>query len=63
MVVDIGSIERGCHLVPCFSGFDTEIVGSKRFIPSLDVYKDFWINNWIDGHMYNTIYAYNWKWR
>lgn len=57
MVIDIGSIERGCQLVPCFDGFETQMAGKPKFIPSLDKYQHFWINNWIDRHMYNTIYA------
>ena len=61
-VIEIGAIERGVHLVPCFKGFDTQM-GGTNVPPSLDEYKDFWINNWIDGHMYNMIYADNEKWR
>jgi hypothetical protein len=57
MVVDIESIERGCHLVPCFEGFDTRMAGKPEFTPGLNEYTHFWINNWIDRHMYNTIYA------
>jgi hypothetical protein len=61
-VIGIESVERGVHLVPVFKGFATPMaqVGSQ---PSLEVYQDFWINNWIDGHIYNTIYAQNEKFK
>ena len=60
-VIEIGSIERGVYLVPCFQGFNTEIDGIG-VRPSLDEDKDFWINNWMDCHIYNMIYADNEKW-
>jgi hypothetical protein len=60
-VIDIRSIERGVHLVPCFKGFNTQKNG-QGVQPSLDEYKEFWINNWIDRHMYNTIYGNPEKW-
>lgn len=63
MVIDIGAIERGCHLVPCFDGFETTMAGIPNFNPSLDIYTHFWINNWIDEHMYQTIYADADKWK
>ena len=63
MVIDIGSIERNCHLVPCFNGFKTAMAGEPKFEPSLDLYKSFWLNNWIDDHMYQTVYADVEKWR
>ena len=54
-VVEIDTIERGVHLIPCFVGYETKM--ANRFSrPALDVYKDYWINNQIDLHMYNTIY-------
>ena len=55
-VIEIDTIERGAHLIPCFSRFDTRMADGKS-TPSLDVYTDFWLNNYIDIHMYNTIYA------
>jgi hypothetical protein len=55
-VIEIDAIERGVHLIPCYSGFDTKMA-SEDSTPSLDVYEDFWVNNYIDEHMYNTIYA------
>jgi Plavaka transposase len=62
-VIEVESIERGVHLVPCFKGFETQMAaGTREFVSSLDEYKDFWINNWIDRHMYNTIYAEDEMW-
>ena len=61
-VIGVGSIERGVHLVPVFEGFTMAMAGAG-LRPSLEVCQNFWINNWIDGHMYNTIYSDNWKWR
>jgi Plavaka transposase len=58
-VIGVGSIERGVHLVPVFQGFRTAMAETEQ--PSLEVYRDFFINNWIDGHMYNTIFALNEK--
>jgi hypothetical protein len=60
-VIDICSIERGAHLVPCFKGFETQKI-AEGVQPSLDAYKDFWLNNCIDGHMYDTIYGNPGKW-
>ena len=54
-VVEIDTVERGAHLIPCFTGLATEMASSSC-PPSLDVYADFWLNNQIDNHMYNTIY-------
>ena len=54
-VVEIDTIERGVHLIPCFMGYEAKM--ANRFSrPALDVYKDYWINNQIDLHVYNTIY-------
>jgi len=54
-VVEIDTVERGVHLIPCFTGLATEMASSSS-LPTLDVYTDFWLNNQIDNHMYNTIY-------
>ena len=54
-VIEIDTIERGCHLIPSYSGFATPMA-SGRSLPSLDAYEDFSLNNYIDEHMYNTIY-------
>jgi len=54
-VIDIATIERGVHLVPCFPGLDTRMADTKSS-PSLDVFTDFWINNYVDVHIYNTVY-------
>ena len=55
-VIPIDTIERGVHLVPHFNGFGTKGATSKSE-PGLEVYKEFWINNYVDMHMYNTIYS------
>jgi hypothetical protein len=55
-VVEIETIERGAHLIPCFKGLDTKMADG-RSEPALDMYKEFWLNNQIDEHMYNTIYG------
>ena len=54
-VVGVDSIERGVHLIPCFIGHETEIASANTLL-SLDKYDEFWINNYSDSHMYNTIY-------
>ena len=60
-VIDIRSIERGMHQVPCFKGFNIQKNG-QDVPPSLDEYKEFWINNWISREIYNTIYGNPEKW-
>ena len=55
-VVEIDIIERGVHLIPCFTGLDLKMA-NQRSDPAVDVYTDFWLNNQIDMHMYNTIYG------
>jgi hypothetical protein len=54
-VIEIETIERGVHLIPCFNGLQTRMANG-RSTPALNVYTDFWVNNQIDLHMYNTIY-------
>ena len=54
-VVDIDTVERGAHLIPCFTGLETEMANSDS-PPALDVYNEFWFNNQVDNHAYNTIY-------
>ena len=54
-VIEIDTIERGVHLIPVFVGFDTKMANGTT-APALDLYSDFWINNHVDLHMYNTIY-------
>ena len=60
-VIEVGTIERGVHLIPCFKGFDTKMA-SRTSEPSLDIYTEFWMNNYSDEHMYNTIYANSQRW-
>ena len=55
-VVEVDSIERGVHLIPCFIGHETEMA-SANTVSALDNYDEFWINNYSDSHMYNTIYT------
>jgi hypothetical protein len=55
-VVEIDTIERGAHLIPCFKGLDTQMADG-RSTPALDTYNEFWFNNQIDEHAYNTIYG------
>lgn len=54
-VVDIDTVERGAHLIPCFTGLETEMANADS-PPALDVYNEFWFNNQVDNHAYNTIY-------
>jgi hypothetical protein len=54
-VVDIDTVERGAHLIPCFTGLDTKMADPDS-PPALDVYNEFWFNNQVDNHAYNTIY-------
>jgi len=55
-VIEIDTIERGVHLVPCFKGFNTEMATGKS-PPVLDTFDTFYINNYTDLHQYNTIYG------
>jgi hypothetical protein len=54
-VIEIETIERGVHLIPVSGGFDTKMANGTT-APALDLYSDFWINNHIDLHMYNTVF-------
>ena len=54
-VIEIDTIERGIHLVPCFKGFITEMATGIS-PPVLDTYDTFYVNNYIDLHIYNTVY-------
>jgi len=54
-VVDIDTVERGAHLIPCFTGLETQMANPDS-PPALDVYNEFWFNNQVDNHAYNTIY-------
>jgi hypothetical protein len=56
-VVDIDTLERGAHLIPAFGKAMNTPMADASSRPALDEYKDFWLNNQIDPHMYNTIYA------
>ena len=51
-VIDIETIEHGVHLIPCFKGFETSMATAKS-PPALDVYREFFINNHVNIHMYN----------
>jgi hypothetical protein len=39
-VVDIDTVERGAHLIPCFTGLETEMANAHS-PPALDVYNEF----------------------
>jgi hypothetical protein len=54
-VIEIGTIERGVHLIPCFKGLETEMASSTS-PPSLDEYREFWVNNHTDMHIFNSVY-------
>jgi Plavaka transposase len=56
-VVELDSIERSVHLIPCFESAMNTQMASWNSAPALDVYSHFWLNNQIDIHMYNTIWA------
>jgi len=56
-VVELGSIERRAHLIPCFGDVLITEMASGKSTPALDMYNKYWINNQIDIHMYNTIYT------
>ena len=55
-VVEIDTIEKGAHLILCVKGLDTQMADG-RSTPALDAYNEFWFNNQINEHMYNTIYG------
>ena len=54
-VIDMDTIERGVHLIPCFKGFESSMATANS-APALDVYREFFINNHVDIHIYNTVY-------
>ena len=54
-VIEVDTIERGVHLIPSYSGLDTAMATGNS-PPALDTYTQFFINNHIDLHMYNTVY-------
>jgi Plavaka transposase len=54
-VVEIDTIERGVHLIPYYKNTQTRMANESSQ-PALDEYEEFWVNNQIDIHMYNSIY-------
>ena len=59
-VIEIDTIERGVHLIPCFDGFNTPMATATS-PPALDAFDTFWLNNQIDLHMYNSVFADGWE--
>jgi len=55
-VVEIVTMERGVHLIPDYGRTMATEVATVRSPMALDVYTDFWLNNHIDPHMYNSIF-------
>jgi hypothetical protein len=55
-VVEIVTMERGVHLIPDYGRTMATELATVRSPMALDVYTDFWLNNHIDPHMYNTIF-------
>jgi len=55
-VIEIDTIERGVHLIPYFKIEYQTAIATPTSRPALDMYDEFWVNNQIDLHMYNTIY-------
>lgn len=55
-VFEIDTIERGVHLIPIYGkAMDTKMASPKTD-PALDRYDDFYLNNQIDLHAFNTIF-------
>ena len=54
-VVEVETIERGVHLIPCYIEVETKMANGGSPV-AIDSLTDFWLNNHIDLHMYNTIY-------
>ena len=57
-VVEVDSIERGVHLIPCFVGHETEMA-SANTVSALDNYDEFWINNYSDSHTCTTRFMHS----
>jgi len=56
-VVEIDTIERGVHLIPCYGGsLVATCMTTATSLPALEVHDEFFINNQIDLSMYNIIY-------
>jgi hypothetical protein len=54
-VVEIATIEQGVHLIPMYQGTKNQIASSTS-APALDMYSEFWLNNQVNLHKYNSIY-------
>ena len=54
-VVEIETIEQGVHLIPVYKGTSTEMASSTSK-PALDTFSEFWLNNQVNLHKYNSIY-------
>jgi hypothetical protein len=54
-VVHLDSIVRGAHLLPVFKD-DTPIPREINFTNTLDVFKGFYLNKYIDYHAFKTLY-------
>ena len=54
-VVEIETIEQGVHLIPVYQGTQTAMATPDSEL-TLDAYSEFWLNNHINLHQYNSIY-------
>lgn len=59
VVIDVNQIERGVHLMPKYGSSFSATAASREIGKNGDAFKyfkTFWLNSFIDIHMYNTIY-------
>ena len=71
-VIHIGDIERSVHLIPKYGrqiGATTKLIRKLQYTlqdpvteeilkapNAIAEFEEFWLNSWIDNHMYNQIY-------
>jgi hypothetical protein len=53
-VIHMDSVLRGAHLIPCYG--DDFLPSSFRFTDSLDAFRGFYVNKFIDHNAHATIY-------
>lgn len=53
-VIEIATIEQGVHLIPVYNN-QTEMATTNSQ-PTLDIYSEFWLNNQVNLHKFNSIY-------
>ena len=53
-VIEIATIEQGVHLIPVYH--NKTDMATANSTPALDMYSEFWLNNQVNLHKFNSIY-------